>query len=72
MPFSCVYRFWEYVFGRNRVIIYSYSPLVEDLQMKKAENEFKRLLQDFGSSPKAAEELWKWYDSSQKKGVASF
>jgi hypothetical protein len=40
--------------------------------MKNTENDFKRLLKDSGSSTKAADELWKWYDYSQKKGVASF
>jgi hypothetical protein len=40
--------------------------------LKKTESDFKRMLEDFGSSPKAADELWKWYDSSEKKGVASF
>jgi hypothetical protein len=40
--------------------------------MEKTERRFKRLLIDSGYSEKAAEELWKWYDSSEKKGVASF
>jgi hypothetical protein len=32
----------------------------------------RKLLNDRGYSEKAADELWKWYDFSQKKGVASF
>ena len=40
--------------------------------MEKVEQKFKRLLVDSGFSLKAAGELWKWYDSSEKKGVASF
>jgi len=30
------------------------------------------LLQGAGYSKKMAAELWKWYDPSEKKGVASF
>jgi hypothetical protein len=33
---------------------------------------FKQLILSHGYSEKAAEELWKWYDFSEKKGVASF
>jgi hypothetical protein len=38
----------------------------------KAEIDFKLLVTDAGCSQKAADELWKWYDPSNKKGVASF
>jgi hypothetical protein len=40
--------------------------------MKKSEKKFKSMLKESGSSSRAADELWKWYDSSEKKGVASF
>jgi hypothetical protein len=40
--------------------------------MDGTKRKFKRLLVDSGCSEKAAEELWKWYDFSEKKGVASF
>jgi hypothetical protein len=40
--------------------------------LDRAERKFKRLLADAGFSEKVAKELWKWYDSSEKKGVASF
>jgi hypothetical protein len=30
------------------------------------------MLVSYGYSKKVAEELWKWYDFSEKKGVASF
>ena len=33
---------------------------------------FRDLIVKRGYSEKAAEELWKWYDFSDKKGVASF
>jgi hypothetical protein len=33
---------------------------------------FKDLITRRGYSEKAADELWKWYDFSEKKGVASF
>jgi predicted Ser/Thr protein kinase len=39
---------------------------------KETEFAFKRLLIDSGYSEKAANELWKWYDPTNKKGVASF
>ena len=38
----------------------------------KAELVFKQLLSSVGCSEKAKVELWKWYDHSEKKGVASF
>ena len=40
--------------------------------MDETEQKFKRLLVDSGYSEKAAQELYKWYDYSEKKGVASF
>jgi hypothetical protein len=30
------------------------------------------MLISYGYSKKVADELWKWYDFSEKKGVASF
>jgi hypothetical protein len=33
---------------------------------------FRNLIVKCGFSEKVAEELWKWYDFSEKKGVASF
>jgi hypothetical protein len=33
---------------------------------------FRDLITRRGYSEKAADELWKWYDFSDKKGVASF
>jgi hypothetical protein len=33
---------------------------------------FKNLIIKRGYSEKVADELWKWYDFSEKKGVASF
>jgi len=39
---------------------------------KKAKLTFKNLLLTYGYSEKFADELWKWYDFSEKKGVASF
>jgi hypothetical protein len=41
-------------------------------QSDKAEIGFKLLITNAGCSKKAAEELWKWYDYSKIKGVASF
>jgi hypothetical protein len=39
---------------------------------KKAKLLFKQLLFSHGYSEKVVEELWKWYDFSDKKGVASY
>jgi len=33
---------------------------------------FRILLKRYGYSTKAIEEIWKWYDFSERKGVASF
>ena len=40
--------------------------------MKQEQRRLKNLLKDAGCSEKAASELWKWYDSSKRKGVAAF
>jgi hypothetical protein len=37
----------------------------------KAKRSFKDLIMHYGYSAKVADELWKWYDFSEKKGVAS-
>ena len=33
---------------------------------------FKELLKERGYSIEAIDKMWKWYDYSEKKGVASF
>jgi hypothetical protein len=38
----------------------------------KAKNSFNALLKQRGYSKKTIGKLWKWYDYSEKKGVASF
>jgi len=39
---------------------------------KSAKLGFRNLIIRRGYSEKAADELWKWYDFSEKKGVAGF
>jgi len=39
---------------------------------KRARRTFKELIARRGYLEKVADELWKWYDFSEKKGVASF
>ena len=39
---------------------------------KIAKLGFRNLIIKRGYSEKAADELWKWYDFSEKKGVESF
>jgi len=41
-------------------------------QNKKVELNFKQLIANSGGSEKTADELWKWYNPSEKRGVASF
>jgi hypothetical protein len=38
----------------------------------KLDQSFEILLKQRGFSEKAIKELWKWYDYSEKKGVASY
>ena len=42
------------------------------LLSKSARLTFKNLIAKRGYDKKVADELWKWYDASEKKGVASF
>jgi len=39
---------------------------------KKAKLSFTNLLARYGYSEQVADELWKWYNFLEKKGVASF
>ena len=39
---------------------------------KEAKRTFKNLLLQRGYQEEVADALWIWYDSSEKKGVASF
>ena len=40
--------------------------------LMKTPRNFNRILKGRGYSTNAIEEMWKWYDSSKRKGVASF
>ena len=40
--------------------------------VKRAKLGFRNLIVKRGYSEEVADELWKWYDFSEKKGVASF
>jgi hypothetical protein len=40
--------------------------------MDKAKLSFSQLLIKSGYSQQAADELWKWYNPQERKGVASF
>ena len=42
---------------------------VEQMETSK---DFCKLLKERGYSIEAIEKMWKWYDYSEKKGVASF
>jgi hypothetical protein len=57
-----------------RTFIFVSSPVQqsEPLLSRKPKRIFKNMLIANGHSGKVADELWKWYDFSKKKGVASF
>jgi len=38
----------------------------------KSSKKFSQMLKENGYSTKTIEEMWKWYDYSEKKGVASY
>ena len=42
------------------------------MALMKSPEEFKEMLENRGISKKNIDEIWKWYDSSEKHGVASF
>ena len=42
------------------------------LLSKRAKRTFKEWIARRGYSEKVADELWKWYDFSDKRGVSSF
>jgi hypothetical protein len=44
----------------------------EPLLNRKPKRIFKDMLLASGRSGKVVDELWKWYDSTKKKGIASF
>jgi len=43
-----------------------------DVLSERAKLSLRKLLVGAGYTGKAADELWKWYDFYDKKGVASF
>jgi hypothetical protein len=55
-------------------LFFVFSPVQqsEPLLNRKPKRMFKNMLLANGNSGKVADELWKWYDFSKKKGVASF
>ena len=38
----------------------------------KPTSSFKTLMKKYGYSERAIREIWKWFDHSEKKGVASY
>jgi hypothetical protein len=65
-----IYKNWIL---NSQLFLYSqiYSTLFGSLQMN-GKKSFNILLKQQGYSEKAVEELWKWYDYSERKGVASY
>ena len=48
-------------------IVYFVNPLCDETK-----RSFKNLLKGHGHRLKSLDELWKWYDFSEKTGIASF
>jgi hypothetical protein len=48
------------------------SPFRNNMPQSVPDPSFKAMLQNEGYSEGVIEELWKWYDYKEKKGVASF
>jgi len=42
------------------------------VRQMETSKDFCKLLKERGYSTEAIEEMWKWYDYSKKKGVASY
>jgi hypothetical protein len=69
----CVVHVYKRDFGyRTFIFVLQSISRCETLLGKKTKLSFKKLLFDNGYSEKLVDELWKWYDFSEKKGVASF
>jgi len=56
---------------QNILIIYKHKTIKMSSKMSMNKS-FEKMLQKRGVSQKAIKELWKWFDYSEKKGVASF
>ena len=42
------------------------------LPVTEGKRSFKKLLATYGRKIRSVDELWKWYDFSEKTGIASF
>ena len=42
------------------------------IPVTEGKRSFKKLLATYGHKIKSVDELWKWYDFSEKTGIASF
>jgi hypothetical protein len=42
------------------------------VKIMKSPEIFREMLEERGYSTKAIKDLWKWFDYSEKKGVASY
>jgi hypothetical protein len=53
-------------------IAYSLKMLIVIPLSEKEKKSFKNLLASYGGKLKSVDELWKWYDFTEKTGIASF
>jgi hypothetical protein len=60
------------IWDTERLFFVSLSMWKREPRLGKKKQLFKNLLLAYGYSEQVARELWKWYDFSEKKGVASF
>ena len=66
-----VYVFYRYTDSVSK-FARLFSPLYDSIFLMKPTQHFRQMLKDKGYSKEAIDELWKWYDSTDKKGVASY
>jgi hypothetical protein len=70
-PF-CSYVVQIYNLDFQCIMLFYNSPFRNDMPQSASDPSFEALLQKEGYSERVIEEIWKWYDFSDKKGVASF
>jgi hypothetical protein len=56
----------------NAEYLFGYINQLKGIRDLQPERTVRRLLKQQGYSPKIITNIWKWFDFSQQKGVASF
>ncbi len=69
---NCIFVLQVYKCYLKSIMLFNYARKAGDMSSDSMPGRLKALLAKNGYSEFAAEEMWKWYDYSAKKGVASF